>query len=121
MVEDNPFFHQYGSHSQNDDDEAIMKETIKEAQQDPKFGKFMKKVLEMDKEKYLLMLASQGAKFPHGFDDLRLRQIEWISETRNDTIETHNERNQNNWDNEVGNNVDNPLLALTQQIQALQT
>lgn len=36
MVEENPF---YIPHNQDDDDEEITKETVKEAQQDPKFGK----------------------------------------------------------------------------------
>lgn len=119
MANKNPF---YRSHIQDDDDEEITEETIKEAQQDLKFGKFMEKVLEMNKEKYFLMLAHQGVKFPHEFDITQLKKSERIIETRNDTsdTQTHNERIQNDRDNETRNNVDNSLLDLTQQIQALQ-
>lgn len=66
------------------------------------------------------MLARQGAKLPNDFDVTRLRQGDRTSETWNDTNGTRNERSQNNQDNKPRND-DNPLLALTQQIQALQT
>lgn len=80
----------------------------------------MEKVLEMDKEKYFLMLAHQGVKLPHDFDVTQLKQRKRISEIQNDTndTQTRNERIQNNQDNEP-RNIDNSLLDLTQQIQAL--
>lgn len=82
MEQENPFFQQFGSNTRNnDDDEEINEETIKEAQQDPKFNKFMENVLEMDKEKYFLMLAHQGAKLPNDFDITWLRQNERASKT----------------------------------------
>ncbi|XP_059077928.1 uncharacterized protein LOC131876522 [Cryptomeria japonica] len=43
VEEENPFFNRYRTRDQDDDDEEISEETIKEAQQDPRFGKFMEK------------------------------------------------------------------------------
>ncbi|XP_057823738.1 uncharacterized protein LOC131035963 [Cryptomeria japonica] len=82
MAEENSF---YRARNQDDDDDKITEETIKEAQQDPKFGKFMEKVLEIDKEKYFVMLAHQGVKLPHDFDVTQLRQSERTSTLAEET------------------------------------
>lgn len=48
--------------------EDTSEKLIQEAQQDPKFQKFMEKFLENDKDKYLLMLNSHGAKLSDDFN-----------------------------------------------------
>lgn len=97
MDEENPFYHQFGSTTthNNDDDYEIMEEIIRGAQQDPKFGRFLERIIEVDKEKYFLMLAHQGAKLPSNFDITSIKKSGETSETQTDTNNTHNERTQN--------------------------
>lgn len=53
--------------------DEITDEDIQQAQQDPKFHKFMEKFLEKDGEKYFFMLANQGVKLPNDFDVNQLK------------------------------------------------
>lgn len=82
--------------------ENISDEQIQEAQQDPKFQKFMERLLGNDRDKYLLMLKSHGARIIIDFNKDQPRKMHNRAEA------------------ESNNNINNPLNALTQQIQNLQ-
>lgn len=46
----------------------IIEELIQECQENPSFQKLMERLIEVDKEKYMLMLTSKGVRLPKDFD-----------------------------------------------------
>jgi hypothetical protein len=68
--------------------EDTMDKDIEDAQQDPKFHKFMKKVLEKDAQKYFMMLANQSLRLPPDFDITQLMSKgKEMEKTHNDEAE----------------------------------
>jgi hypothetical protein len=63
MAEENPF----DTLHQNDISD-IIDQDIEKVQQDPKFHKFIEKILEKDAQKYFMMLANRGLRLPTSFD-----------------------------------------------------
>lgn len=47
-----------------DDIEDTTNKDIEDAQQNPKFHKFIEKILEKDAQKYFIMLANRGLRLP---------------------------------------------------------
>ena len=57
-------------------DNRSIKFRIEDFQQDPKLVDITEKILEKNKEHYILALAQQGAKLPSEFDVTNLKQDE---------------------------------------------
>lgn len=67
----------------NMEETEITEELLQECQENATFQKLMERLIEADKEKYLLMLTSKGVNIPEDFDTKNLRNIdERISRTR---------------------------------------
>lgn len=71
---DNPWANFY--ENLDSDSEEIIEEQVKESQQDEMLHKIVEKVIEVDKDKYLLLLAQLGVKLSHDFDVSQLKSKE---------------------------------------------
>lgn len=57
-------------------DTKITEELLQECQENPSFQRLMERLIEADKEKYILMLSSKGVRLPEDFDTENLRNVD---------------------------------------------
>lgn len=93
MDDDDSIFQTFGY---IDVDEEAVNNTIRGLEQDSRFDKLMEKLLEKQKQKYILMLANSGAKFPQDFNVESLKQDAGTSNNQNTDDPNEDDPNQVN-------------------------